>query len=117
MVTIAQSAVNWRNTAHTHVDRTHSLTHKHQHSGNHFFILCEAPAQLVHILESIFILKAYLGEREQTGEYPEKKNCPLIGITYYRRKSNVPPGDGTRTLTLQSVISSLGLECAPRCCC
>ena len=34
MVTMAQRAVNWRNT-HTHVDRTHSLTHLHQHSYNH----------------------------------------------------------------------------------
>ena len=34
MVTVAQSAANWRNT-HTHVDRTRSLTHLHQHSYNH----------------------------------------------------------------------------------
>ena len=36
MVTMAQSAVNWRNTV-THVDRTHSLTDKgftsHDHEG------------------------------------------------------------------------------------
>ena len=34
MVTIAQSAATWRNT-HTHVGRTHSLTHLHQCSYNH----------------------------------------------------------------------------------
>ena len=34
MVTMAQSAANWRNT-HTHMDRTHSFTHLHQHSCNH----------------------------------------------------------------------------------
>ena len=34
MVTMAQSAVIWRNT-HTHVDLTHSLPHLHQHSYNH----------------------------------------------------------------------------------
>ena len=34
MVTMAQSAANWRNT-HIHVDRTHSLTHLHKHSYNH----------------------------------------------------------------------------------
>ena len=36
MITMAQSVANWRNT-HTHVDRTHSLTHVHrdQHSHNH----------------------------------------------------------------------------------
>ena len=30
----SQSAANWRNT-HTHMGRTHSLTHFHQHSYNH----------------------------------------------------------------------------------
>ena len=34
MVIMAQSAANWRNT-HTRTDRTHSLTHWHQHSYNH----------------------------------------------------------------------------------
>ena len=33
-VPMAQSAANWCN-AHTHVERTHSLTHLHQHSNNH----------------------------------------------------------------------------------
>ena len=32
---MAQSAANWRNYTHSHVDRTHSLTHLHQHSYNH----------------------------------------------------------------------------------
>ena len=36
MVTVAQSAANWRNTT-LNVDLTHSLTHlHHQHSYNHF---------------------------------------------------------------------------------
>ena len=34
MVTMTQSAANWRNT-HTHMDGTHSLTHLHQHCYNH----------------------------------------------------------------------------------
>ena len=34
MITMAQSAVNWCN-MHTHVDRTHSLTHLDQYSYNH----------------------------------------------------------------------------------
>ena len=34
MVTMAQSAANWRKT-HTHVDRMHSVTHLHHHSYNH----------------------------------------------------------------------------------
>ena len=33
MVTVAQSAANWRNT-HTDMDRTLSLMHLHQHSYN-----------------------------------------------------------------------------------
>ena len=33
MVSVAQRVANWRNT-HTDVDRTHSLTHSHQHSYN-----------------------------------------------------------------------------------
>ena len=35
MVTMVQSAANWRST-HTHVYRTHSLTHVRQHCYNHF---------------------------------------------------------------------------------
>ena len=34
MVIMAQSVANWRNT-HTHVNRTHSLTHLHQYSYKH----------------------------------------------------------------------------------
>ena len=34
MVIMTQSAVNWRNTR-THVDRTHSLIHLHQHRYDH----------------------------------------------------------------------------------
>ena len=34
MVTMAQSAANWHN-MHTHVDRTHPLTHLHQYSYIH----------------------------------------------------------------------------------
>ena len=35
MVTMSQSVANWPKT-HTHMNRTHSLTHLHQHSYNHF---------------------------------------------------------------------------------
>ena len=55
MVTMAQSATNWRNT-HAHVDRTHSLTHLHQDSYNH--VVRSASSAITEInLESIFILK------------------------------------------------------------
>ena len=49
MVTMAHSAVNWCNT-HTHVDRTHSLTHIFINTVTS--MMCEAPAQLLHNLES-----------------------------------------------------------------
>ena len=47
MVTMAQSAANWRNT-HTHMDRTHSLTHTCINTVA--TVLCEALAQLLHIV-------------------------------------------------------------------
>ena len=44
MVTMAQNAVNWRNT-HTHMDRTHSLTHlTFQDTGP--FVMIALPAGL-----------------------------------------------------------------------
>ena len=39
IVTMAQSTANWSNT-HTQVDHTHSLTHLHQDSYNHFVTIC-----------------------------------------------------------------------------
>ena len=51
MVTIAQSAANWRNT-HTHVNRTHQFTHLHQSSQLVTTRWCEAPAQKLQNLES-----------------------------------------------------------------
>ena len=56
MVTMAQSAANWRNTR-THVDRTHSLTHLHQHSYDHF--LGSASSAIYRIWNRISILKAW----------------------------------------------------------
>ena len=43
MVTMAESAVNWRN-MHTHMDHTHLLTHSNTVTTR----WCEAPAQLLH---------------------------------------------------------------------
>ena len=62
MVTIAQGAANWRST-HTHVDRTHSLTHLHQHSYNN------------HVVRSAFVIDFYfedIGGKGDKPEYPEK---------------------------------------------
>ena len=54
MVTVAQRAANGRNT-HTHVDRTHSLTHL-QHSYNHVGQL-----SYYRIWNQIYILKVLEG--------------------------------------------------------
>ena len=56
MFTMVQSEANWRNT-HTPVDRTHSLTtqlHQHSYINTVTTTLCEAPAELLHNLESTF---------------------------------------------------------------
>ena len=60
MVTMAKSTLNWCNT-HTHVGRTHSLTHLHQHSYNHIM-----PPQLLQNLNSNFWGRRHLREGEQT---------------------------------------------------
>ena len=53
MVTMAQSAANWRST-HTHVDRrTHSLTQTYINIVT-TMLRDEAPARLLHNLESNF---------------------------------------------------------------
>ena len=85
MVTMAQSTMNWRNT-HTLVDRAHST--QLQPRG--------MKCQLSYCrIQNQFLFCRYLREGEQTG-VPKKKThltaYPLIGITYYRRKSNVLDG-------------------------
>ena len=97
MVAMAQSAINWRNT-HTHVNRTHSLTHL-QCSYNH--VVRSASTAIAE-----FGIKFYLKVPEREGANRSTWRKPHI----YRRKSNVP--DGNRTLTFQHC--SLGLERAPR---
>ena len=45
MVTMAQSAANWRNT-HTRTDRTYLLTHLHQQSYNHVVCMFQTTSQI-----------------------------------------------------------------------
>ena len=61
MVTMAQNAVNWRN---THTDRLHSLTHLHQHSHNH---VVQSASSAISITEIgiHFLFWRYLIEGEQ----------------------------------------------------
>ena len=72
MVTMAQSTVNWRNT-HTHMDRSHSLTHL---KGTVTTTLCEAPAQLLVLqtLESILKVPEGGGANRRTQRNPVPSN-------------------------------------------
>ena len=63
MVTMAQSAANWRN-MHTHVDRKHSLTHLHQHSFNH---IVRSVSSAVTEFGIKILFSRYLRKGEQTG--------------------------------------------------
>ena len=63
MVTVAQSAANWRNT-HTKLDCTHTLTHLHQHSYIHF-VRSASSAIIEFGIELLF--SKYLRVGEQTG--------------------------------------------------
>ena len=111
MVTMAQSAANWRNT-HTHVDRTHSLTHftstQLQPRG--------AKRQLSYyrILESIFIFKVPEGGGSKP-EYPEKTPDSLPANRYHILEEKIQrPGRESNPHPPTLVISSPGQERAPR---
>ena len=66
MVTMAHSAANWRNT-HTHVDRTHPLTHLHQYSHKH---VC-AKRQLSYSAITKFGIEVYFEGTREWGSKPE----------------------------------------------
>ena len=79
MVTMAQSTEYWRNT-HTHVDRTHSLTH----TINTVTLLTTtwsvAPAQLLHNSESNFFFEGTWGTGSKP-ECPEKNPNRLVFVS------------------------------------
>ena len=84
MVSMAESAANWRKT-YTHVDRTHSLTHLQQHSYNHEVWIASSAIRAkdeitVPIALSAFriLFWRYLREREQAGVSGKKppENLP-----------------------------------------
>ena len=72
MATMAQSAANWHN-MHTHMDRTHSLTHLHRHSYNHDVRSANSAISEVGIQ---FLFGKYLRKGEQTGVPGEKPRQP-----------------------------------------
>ena len=80
MVTVAQSAANWRNT-HTDVDRTHSLLT----SSAQLQPRCatEAPAQPLQNLKSNCTLKTPEGGGRQTGVPGEKIPTALPADRYH----------------------------------
>ena len=89
MVTMAQSAANWRNM--TRVDHTHSFTHLqlHQHSYkyNHFMWSASSAISIIvihyRIWNHIFLVKVSErgGATRSTWRKPPTA-CPLISITY-----------------------------------
>ena len=76
MVTVAQSAVNWRNT-HTQVDRTHSLTHL-QYINTFTTTLCEATAQLLQNWN-----------QEESSQPKENGLAPYYGCSLFPKESSV----------------------------
>ena len=73
MVTMAQSAANWRNT-HTHVDGMHSLTQLHPHSYNTHVVRSSSSAISAYGIE--FLFRRYLRQGEQTGVPGENPRQP-----------------------------------------
>ena len=87
MVTMAQSAANGCNT-HTHVDRTHSLTHLHQHSYNH--VVRKASSAITEFgIEFIIYFLRYLREGEQTGVPGEKTTDSLPANRYHTLEEKI----------------------------
>ena len=74
MVTMAQNAVNWRNT-HTHMDRTHSLTHlTFQDTGP--FVMIALPAGLSAVISLDSIMSWTVDPQEPLKLYVEHCHMP-----------------------------------------
>ena len=101
---VAYDFANKNNNTNIKAPRTgaaHTLTwitrlHFHTCINTVITTWCEAPAQLLHNLESNFFFEDTWG-RGSKQKTPD--SLAAIGITYERRKSNVP--DGNWILTLQ----------------
>ena len=108
MVTMAQSAVNWRTlTWITHI-------HSHTYINTVRTTLCEAPAQLLHNLGSNFYFKG-TWERGSKPEYPEKNPDSLPANRYHIFEEKIQrPLWGSNPHCQTLVISSLGQEREPR---
>ena len=106
MVTMAQSAANWRN-MHTHVDHTHSLTHLHQHIYNH--VKRSASSAIMEFGIKVFTLK--VPERGSKPEYPEK---PQPANRYHILEKKIQgSGRELNPIPPTLVISSPGQERVP----
>ena len=131
MVIMAQSAANWRNT-HTHMDRTHSLTHLHQ-STQFTTTWCEAPAHLLffsacwvcmpngnsksHSSSAKRLHKlSFVGGYRRTTIHIRNKTCLLLPVTLFepsnwqmspvfstrRRKARLWPSDTMQSNPIQN---------------
>ena len=88
MATMAQSAANWHN---IHSRGSHAFTHT-SYINTATTTLCEAPAQLLQILESIVLFWRNLrdgGANRSTRRKPQTAG-PLIVITYLEEKIQRP---------------------------
>ena len=79
MVSMAQSAANWRN-MHTHLDRTHSLAHLHQHSYNH--VVWNAISAITEFGINFFFKVPGGGTANRSTQRKPQTAFPLISITY-----------------------------------
>ena len=79
MVTIDQSAANWRNTQ-TQADRTHPLTHLHQHSYNHW-LCAKLKLSYYRNWNQIYILKVPEGGGENWST--QRKNPDSLPANWY----------------------------------
>ena len=80
---MAQSAANWRNTPHTHADRTHSLTHLHQNSNNHVvrsasWAITELTEVYLSLPSGIPIATIFLPDRSDTSTCVSRGTFDLI---------------------------------------
>ena len=110
MVTLDQSAANWRNT-HTHVDRMHSLTHLHHHSYNH--VVQSASSTITEFRINLFILKVPEGVLANWSTW-RKPPDSLPGNWHHILEEKIKsPGRELNCHPPTWMISSPGQECAP----
>ena len=82
MVTMAQSATNWRNAWIVNI-------HSHMYIYTVTTTLCEAPARLLQNLEPIFSFEGMWGRGIKKPEYPEKNPDSLPANRYHTLEEKI----------------------------